>query len=206
VGIDIPGGSREEPLAEPGGEVVGAVVRKWRTLCGTVEVEAEPLQEGTFRVTVGITNTTPWGGEDRESTLRRTFASTHTALEVEGGEFVSLMDPPEELRGAVQGCENLKTWPVLVGEEGERTMLLSSPIILYDYPQIAPESPGDLFDGGEIDQLLVLNILSLTDEEKEEMRASDPRTREILERTEALSQEELMNLHGAVREFRMLRE
>jgi hypothetical protein len=206
VGIDIPGGSREEPLAEPGGEVVGAVVRGWRTLCGTVEVEAEPLREGVFRVTVEITNTTSWGGEDRDSTLRQTFVSTHTALEVEGGEFVSLMDPPEEFREAVQGCENLKTWPVLVGEEGERTMLLSSPIILYDYPQIAPESPGDLFDGGEIDQLLVLNILSLTDEEKEEMRASDPRTREILERTEALSQEELMNLHGAVREFRMLRE
>jgi hypothetical protein len=206
AGIDIPGGSREEPLAEPGREVVGAVVRGWRTLCGTVEVEAEPLREGVFKVTVRITNATPWEGQDRESTLKQTFASTHTALEVEGGEFVSLMDPPEELREAVQGCDNLKTWPVLVGEEGERTMLLSSPIILYDYPQIAPESPGDLFDGGEIDQLLVLNILSLTDEEKEEMRASDPRTREILERTEALSQEELMNLHGAVREFRMLRE
>jgi hypothetical protein len=206
VGIDIPGGSREEPLTERGGEVVGAVVRGWRTLCGTVEVEAVTLQKGVFRVTVGISNTTPWGGEDRESTLRRTFVSTHTALEVEGGEFVSLMDPPEEFREAVLGCENLKTWPVLVGEEGERSMLLSSPIILYDYPQIAPESPGDLFDGGEIDQLLVLNILSLTDEEKEEMRASDPRTREILERTEALSQEELMKLHGAVREFRMLRE
>jgi hypothetical protein len=206
VGIDIPGGSREEPLAEPGGEVVGAVVRGWRTLCGTVEVEAEPLQKGVFRVTVGITNTTPWGGEDRESTLKQTFASTHTALEVKGGEFVSLMDPPEEFQEAVRVCENMKTWPVLVGEEGERSMLLSSPIILYDYPQIAPESPGDLFDGGEIDQLLVLNILSLTDEEKEEMRASDPRTREILERTESLSQEELMNLHGAVREFRMLRE
>ena len=206
VGIDIPGGSREEPLAEPGGEVVGAVVRGWRTLCGTVEVEAEPLREGVFRVTVGITNTTPWGGEGRESTLRQTFASTHTALEVEGGEFVSLTDPPDELREVAEACENLKTWPVLVGEEGERSMLLSSPIILYDYPQIAPESPGDLFDGGEIDQLLVLNILSLTEEEKEEKRASDPRTREILERTEALSEEELMNLHGAVREFRMLRE
>ena len=206
VGIDIPGGGREEPLAEPGGKVVGAVVRGWRSLCGTVEVEAEPLRDGLYRVTVGITNTTPWGGEDRESTLRQTFVSTHTVLEAEGGEFVSLTDPPEEFREAVQGCENLKTWPMLVGEEGDRNMLLSSPIILGDYPQIAPESPGDLFDGGEIDQLLVLNILSLTDEEKEEMRASDPRTREILERTEALSNEELMNLHGAVREFRMLRE
>jgi hypothetical protein len=206
VGIDIPVGGREEPLVEPTGEAVGALVREWRSLRGTVEVEAEPLQEGTFRVTVRITNTTPWGGEDRESTLRQTFVSTHTALEVEGGEFVSLMDPPEEFREAVRECENLKTWPVLVGEEGERSMLLSSPIILYDYPQIAPESPGDLFDGGEIDQLLILNILSLTDEEKEEMRASDPRAREILERCESLSPEQLMNLHGAIREFRMLRE
>ena len=83
--------------------------------------------------------------------------------------------------------------------------MLSSPIILYDYPQIAPESPGDLFDGGEIDQLLILNILTLTDEEKEEMRASDPRAREILERCESLSPEELMSLHGAIREIRMLR-
>jgi hypothetical protein len=206
VEIDIPGGSEEEPLAEPTGEVVGALVRSWRTLRGTVEVEAEPLREGTFRVTVRIINTTPWRGEDRESTLKRTFVSTHTALEVEGGEFVSLIDPPEELREAAQGCENLKTWPVLVGEEGERNMMLSAPIILYDYPKIAPESPGDLFDGTEIDQLLIFNVLTLTDEEKEEMRASDPRAREILERTESLSPEELMNLHGAIREFRMLRE
>jgi hypothetical protein len=181
------------------------VVRRWRALRGAVEVEAEPLREGLFKVTVRITNTTPWEGEDRESTLEQTFVSTHTALEVEGGEFVSLMDPPEELREAVQQCENIKTWPVLVGEEGERNMMLSSPIILYDYPQIAPESPGDLFDGTEIDQLLVFNVLSLTDEEKEEMRASDPRAREILERTESLSPEELMNLHGAIRELRVLR-
>jgi hypothetical protein len=35
-------------------------VRGWRTLCGTVEIEAEPLREGVFRVTVEITNTTSW--------------------------------------------------------------------------------------------------------------------------------------------------
>ncbi len=206
VAIDIPGGSTEEPLSEPGGEVAGVVVRSWRTLCGTVEVEAEPLREGVFKVTVAITNTTPWGGEDRGSTLRQTFASTHTAMEAEGGEFVSMTDPAEEFREFAEGCGNLRTWPVLVGEEGDRRMMLSSPIILSDYPQIAPESPGDMFDGGEIDQLLILNILTLTDEEKEEMRASDPKAREILERCESLSPEELMNLHGAIREFKMARD
>ena len=204
--IDIPGGSNEEPLTETSGEVQGALVRSWRALRGTVEVEADALREGIFRLTVRVTNTTPWEGEDRESTLRQIFCSTHTTLEVEGGEFVSMTDPPEEFQELAEECENLKTWPVLVGEEGDRNMLLSSPIILTDYPQIAPESPGDMFDGGEIDQLLILNILTLTDEEKAEMRASDPRGREILERCESLSQEDLMNLHGAIREFRVLRD
>lgn len=202
--IDIPAGSTEEALRDPTGEVVGALVRGWRALRGTVEVEADLLREGIYRLTVRITNTTPWKGGDRESTLRETFVSTHTALAVEAGEFVSLTDPPEESRELAQGCENIKTWPVLIGEGGDRSKMLSSPIILYDYPQIAPESPGDLFDGTEIDQLLVLNVLSLTDQEKEEVRASDPRAREILERCESLSPEELMNLHGAIREFRML--
>jgi hypothetical protein len=205
VQVDIAAGGTEEPLAERTGEVVGALVRSWRALRGAVEVGAEPLQEGACRVTVRITNTTPWGGEDRGSTLRQTFVSTHTTLEVEGGEFVSLMDPPEELVEAAEGCENLKTWPVLVGEEGDRSTMLSSPIILYDYPQIAPESPGDLFDGTEIDQMLILNVLNLTDEEKEEMRASDPRGREILARCESLSPEELMRLNGTFRDVRMLR-
>jgi hypothetical protein len=129
-------------------------------------------------------------------------------LRAKGGAFVSLTDPPDSLRAQADACraDNAGTWPVLVGEPGERGTLLSSPIILEDHPRIAPESPGDLFDGGEIDQMLVLNILSLTDEEKAEMRDSDPRTREILERTEALSEQQLMNLHGAIRDFRVVRE
>jgi hypothetical protein len=77
--------------------------------------------------------------------------------------------------------------------------MLSSPIILEDFPRVAPESPGDMFDGGEIDQLLILNILALTDEEKAEMAATDARSREILERVEALTPDQLMALHGTIR-------
>jgi hypothetical protein len=135
--------------------------------------------------------------------MRRTLCSTHTVLRAQGGAFVSLTDPPPALRAAAEACRNEGTWPVLAGEPGDRRTLLSSPIILSDHPQIAPESPGDLFDGGEIDQLLILNILSLTDAEKAEMRASDPRAGEILDRTEALTSEELMGLHGAIREWQV---
>jgi hypothetical protein len=168
-----------------GREVEGPIVRTWQALSGVVEVEvAAPV------VTVRVRNRSSIPGTERQQVLHHTFCSTHTVLR--GAEFVSLTDPPEALRAQAEACENIGTWPVLVGE---RTML-SSPIILPDNPEVAPESPGDLFDGGEIDQLLTLGILAMTDEEKDEMRAADPRTRAILERTEALSRDELMRLGG----------
>jgi hydrogenase maturation protease len=80
--------------------------------------------------------------------------------------------------------------------------MLSSPIILYDYPQIAPESAGDLFEGTEIDEILALRILTLTEAEKHEMRQGDERARQILERTEALPEEQFLKLHGVLRGMR----
>jgi hypothetical protein len=208
VAIDVPAGEDEEVLREADGGIAGALVRSWEPLTGSVTVSSHPVAPGLLRVTVTIVNTTPWEGDDREAVLARTFNSTHTVLRARGGAWVSLTDPPERLRDLAEDCRagNLGTWPVLAGEPGSRDTLLSSPIILEDHPRIAPESPGDLFDGGEIDGMLVLNILSLTDEEKAEMRDSDPRTREILERTEALSNEELMRLHGTIRDLRVVRE
>jgi hypothetical protein len=182
------------------------LIRSWHGLQGQVEVAATPAQAAeTWRVSVEIRNTTPFADGSRQDALAYTFCSAHTLLHASGGGFVSLTDPPDELRDAAAGCHNAGTWPVLVGAQGDHTTMLSSPIILEDYPRVAPESPGDLFDGGEIDQLLLLNILALTDEEKAEMAAADPRAREILERTEALSPEEMMRLHGAIREFGMAR-
>ena len=205
VAIDVPSASEEEPLTDAAGEHVGAIVRRWEQLAGTNEMSAKRLRPGLWRLTVRIVNTTPFAGTSRDGALERTFCSTHTVLRVSAGGFISQTDPPDELRAQAHACVNENTWPVLVGDADDRSTMLSSPIILEDHPRIAPESPGDLFDGGEIDQMLVLNILSLTDEEKAEMRDSDPRTREILERTESLTPEQLMSLHGAVREFGMAR-
>jgi hydrogenase maturation protease len=77
--------------------------------------------------------------------------------------------------------------------------MLSSPIILYDYPKIAPESAGALFDGTEIDEILTLRIMTLTDQEKMEMASTDERAKEILERTESMPPEQFMKLHGILR-------
>jgi hydrogenase maturation protease len=199
VDIAVAVGRAEEPLPP-----AGSMVRTWEPLEGALDVRAERVAPGLYRLTALVENVTPWEGGARDAAMHRTFCSTHTVLRARDGTFVSLTDPPPALRAAAAACENRGTWPVLVGEAGERHTLLSSPIILEDHPRIAPESPGDLFDGGEIDQLLILNILSLTDAEKAEVRASDPRAREVLERSEGLSPEALMRLHGrTVRETQM---
>ena len=203
VPIEVAAGSEREQLLEHSGEHAGAVVRSWRALAGSVEIAALRIAPGLYRLSVEIANDTPFEDGDREQALRQTFCSTHTVLQAQGAELVSQTDPPERLAAEAARCVNSGAWPVLVGEPGERHTVLSSPIILEDYPRIAPESPGDLFDGGEIDQLLTLSILSMTDAERAEMRDSDPRARAILERTEALSEEELMRLHGAVQELRV---
>jgi hypothetical protein len=166
--------------------------RSWEALEGTVVLTTEAAAPGVRRVTVSVANRTPWDGDDREEAVRRTFCSTHAVLRTTSGRFVSQADPPDHLRAAASACRQDGLWPVLVADD----VVLASPIILEDRPRIAPESPGDLFDGGEIDQMLVLNLLAMTDEERDAMRAADPRTREILERTEALTPEQLMLLHG----------
>jgi len=158
---------------------------------GRVEAAVAELEPGLHRLRLTVENTSPWSGDDRNEAMKHTLASAHAVLTVEGGDFLSAIDSPELL--SQDGL-----WPVLVGEPG--TTMLASPIILPDYPKVAPESPGDFFDGCEIDQLLVLNILALTDEEKDEIRAGDPRAAAILERTEAMAPEDLMRLHGTWRE------
>ncbi len=201
VPIAIDAGSSEERLGQ-----VGKIVRSWESLTGEIELYATTLAPAVYRVTVRIRNLAPDSSLVRDEIIRRTFVSTHTVLQADGGEFVSLTDPPADLERFVVACDNVKTWPVLAGDEGERHIMLSSPIILSDYPAVAPESSGDLFDGGEIDQLLLLNVLTMTDDEKEEMRATDPRGRAILERTETLTSDDFMQLHGTIRDIQIIRD
>ena len=200
--LEVPAGGDLEQVWNAAGGLAGVLERTWQGVEATVRVAAEPLGGRLHRISATVANASAWRGGDRTEAQRRSLVSTHLVLRVRGGAFHSLADPPGHLAEAAAGCRNLGVWPVLVGEPGARDTLLASPIILEDHPRIAPESPGDLFDGGEIDQLLVLNILTLTDEEKREMAATDSRAREILERTEGLGPEELMRLHGAFRDPR----
>jgi hydrogenase maturation protease len=168
---------------------------------GEIEMEASCIEKSLFRICLQVRNCSTFADASRDQALARSLVSVHSILHVGGAEFVSLLDPPEQFCDAVEGCRNTGAWPVLAGEPGVRDAMLVSPIILYDYPQIAPESPGDLFDGTEIDEILALRILT-TDDEKREVRQGDERARRILDRTETLPPEHFQKRHGALRSLR----
>jgi hypothetical protein len=181
------------------------IVRERRAICGAIQVECEQVEDGVFKLSVLIRNTTLFEigpSSTRDEALLNSMASAHTVLGVQDGKFVSLIAPQERLCEQAANCRNVGTWPVLVGKEGQCDTMLSSPIILYDYPEIAPESAGDLFDGTEIDEILSLRIMTLTDDEKREMSQSDERASQMLERTETMPVEQLMKLHGVLRGLR----
>jgi hypothetical protein len=186
----------------PGGrETDGAVVRERHPLRGELFLGTERVGD-LLRLRIRVQNLTRWAGPgaDRRDALPSALVGVHTLLRLPDGAFVSLLEPPDSAREAAAGCCNVRTYPVLTGEPGRRDAVLSSPIILYDHPRIAPESPGDLHDGTEIDEILSLRTLTLTDEEKDEARATDPRAARIIDRVDALGPEGLLPLHGTIRE------
>jgi hypothetical protein len=157
-----------------------------------VEVASAFVAQGLFRLTVRISNVS------ETSMTVCEMQSTHTLMGVEAGEFLSLLDPPAEYSSAAAACRNIATWPVLGGSEGQHDLMLSSPVILYDYPQVAPESAGNLFDGTEIEEILSLRVLTLSPAEKQEMREAGGPGLQILERLEALSPQALAKMHAAM--------
>ncbi len=199
IPIEAPAGREVELVHAADGGTAARIVRERWPVSGRIRVTAEP-EGDLIKVRVRIENLGEWdGGADREGALRRSLVGAHTLLAVRGGTFVSLLDPPPEAAAAAAACANEHTWPVLVGPEGSRDVLLSSPIILYDHPAVAPESPGDLCDATEIDEILTLRVMTLTDEEKREAAGTDERSRRIIERSDSIPPEMLERLHGAVR-------
>jgi hypothetical protein len=207
VPIHVAAQRTEELVRDAGGATVGRVVRERRPLEAVLRLSAHVLPGPyVLRVRARVENTATPPVGSREEALRHALVAAHTVLAVTGGAFHSLLEPPEWARPVAAGCENVGVWPVLVGDggpdDGTDDVVLASPIILYDFPSIAPESPGDLHDGLEIDEILSLRTMALTDEEKREARATDPRAAAIIDRVDTMPPEVLDRLHGAIRYLR----
>jgi len=193
----VPGGADTELTS-------GArVTRRREPLTGTVSVRAAPLPGPwqAARLTVEVANESEWAGPStrREDALPAALVAAHLIIRVSGGAFLSMTDPPEWASPQVAACRNAGCWPVLAAADGGREVMLASPIILPDHPQVASESPGELYDGTEIDEILTLRTLALSDEEKAAARATDPRAAALIDRVDAMDAPTMAQLHGTIR-------
>jgi hypothetical protein len=201
--VDI-NGTASTPFAVPAdhrAEYLDAntrVVRTRQEVRGAVRVETTPLDHGLVRVRVAVENTSDWGaaGAARTEALGYALVATHVLLHVEHGVFVSSLDPPDHAQAHVQACTNDGVFPVLVGDAERPSLMLASPVILYDFPAVAPRSPGAMFDGTEIDEVLALRVLTLTPDEKSWARDTDPLARALVDRVETLTPEAFASLHA----------
>ncbi|MEP6599693.1 MAG: hypothetical protein ABJB98_09650 [Actinomycetota bacterium] len=208
VRVPVPGGEDVEMLLDPTGVEIGRVMRRRQALRGEVSIrviDVDPAgasDDGDAnrlcRLSVVVTNSFDEMAADRDAALSRSFLSAHLLLFTAPGRFVSLLDPPEPARDAAQACRNARCWPVLASDQDD--VVLVSPIILYDHPAVAPESAGALFDSTEIDEILTLRVMTMTDAEKAEARATDPHAAAIIDRCDAMSPEALQRLHGVLRD------
>jgi hypothetical protein len=206
--FSVRGGNDREPLAE---DESGFAVRRREPLAGTVSVRTTPVPGPwrAVRLQVRVDNRTavvstsgpaavPTSGL-RDEALPTALVAAHVIAVVSGGQFISMTDPPEWAKPAVAECENTGSWPVLADPDGGRQVVLASPIILYDHPELAPESPGELYDGTEIDEILTLRTLALSDQEKLEARATDSRASALIDRVESMDARTMERLHGTLR-------
>ena len=201
--FDIGESQQAEELTGPDGVPAGRLIRRCEALAGAVVARAERTAGpyGALKLHIRVENrTSPQVPlHTRDDGLKHSLIAAHLLIGVTGGTFLSMTDPPEWAAGEVAGCENAGTWPVLAGPADCRDLILSSPVILYDHPEVAPESAGDLFDATEIDEILTLRTLALTDAERQEARATDQRAADLIDRLDGLSPEMLERMHGAIR-------
>jgi hypothetical protein len=195
------GGADDEQIHSQNGTPMGRFVRHREAVTGLahIQVTRPDPQRSYLKVAVTVENTTIWSGGElhRDNAMGQSLIAVHTMLAVDDGRFVSLLDPPADAASAAATCRSDGAYPVLIGADD---VVLASPIILYDHPEVAPQSPGDLYDSLEIDEILALRVMTLTDEEKAEARGTDARAAAIIDRCDDMSAEVLGRLHGQMRE------
>jgi hypothetical protein len=161
-------------------------------VCGRVR-----LRDLGDRARVCVHNETPFDqtDADRSEALRHSLLSTHVVLRAEGGRFTSPIESPGD---------NVNTWPVLASPEDDA--VLGAAIVLPDHPQLSSKSRGDLFDGTEIEEALLLHVHALSDGERAEISEQDPAVRAMVARAAAATPADLFDLHASMEPSNFLGE
>jgi hypothetical protein len=201
VPVAYPAKRDVEELRDKSGTLVGRTVRQQWPLSGTFTLATEMLANPAIRkLVITCENTSEIvTAKERGEVLRTAFISTHTLLAIEDGAFLSPIDPPEYAEAATGTLANRCPWPILMGDgklDAQRSPIaMSTPIVLGDFPELGKKTEADAFDGTEIDELLTLSVLSLSDAERAEARATDPRARAIVDRAERFGADDIARLH-----------
>jgi hypothetical protein len=198
--ITVAGGADIEMLVDDAGTPVGRMIRRRRPLEAVVSIATSTI-DGLVQLSLQVANVAA-AVSDKDEAIQLSLIGAHLLVRAQGAEFVSLLEPADDAGAAVSACTQQRCWPVLTGAPGDTDIVLISPIILYDYPEVADQSPGALFDSTEIDEILTLRVMTLTDEEKAQARATDPRAGEIIDRCDSMSAQALAQLHGILRDPR----
>ncbi len=155
---------------------------------GRARLRVDAASDGIQRVRVCVHNTTVIADSDldRGAALRASLLSTHVVVTAPGARFLSPLDP--------HGFESVNTFPVLATDADDT--VLGAAIVLPDHPQLAPQSRGNMFDGTEIEEALLLHVHALPEMEREAIAEQDPAVRAMVERAAASTPEDLFDLHG----------
>ncbi len=201
VALHVPAGEDIDEIRDDGGALAGRLVRTRRELRGELQVHMTSIGD-VLRLSVSIANVANVADisavSDRETAISASFIGAHLLVSLEHAEALSMTDPPDA--NAARECKQHRCWPVLAGPPGDNSLMLVSPIILYDHPEIAEQSAGALFDSTEIDEILTLRVMTLTDAEKAAARATDPMAAQIIDRCDAMSAQDMQQLHGILRD------
>ncbi len=183
VSVEFDGGRftlRSEPLPGAAPPLPGAA---------PADADAEG---GGVLVRSCVHNTRPVApGLERGPALGRSLLSVHVVVSISAGRFISPLEA---------GRQSVNIWPVLATDRDD--VVLGAAIALPDHPAIAPGSHGNLFDNTEIEEALVLHVHALTDAERTAAGEQDPVVRAMIERTLAVTPEQIIGLHSGLKESR----
>ena len=170
--------------------------------CLIIHASEIPAMQNAFRISVVIINSTYIKNTESitvAEVMNMSLIFTHTILKTEMGQFISQQNPPAKWKDMIEQCQNLHTWPVLI-DESNNTML-SSPIILHDYPKINRGTAGKLFDSTEIEEALTLHVNTFTENEKREIIHRDEKLRTLMDNINEITSQQIGNPHDTLKDI-----
>ena len=201
VDIRVPAAESIEELHDGAGSLAGRLVRERSALAATMEVRATRVDH-LVRLSLRLDNTAAAQSSRGDGAGQVVHRHPPAPAGRRRGVRVHRRPTGGRDRGRGQAVSSRRWWPVLAGPIDETAGVAGlSPIIVEEHAQDSPpRAAAPCSTSTEIDEILTLRVMTMTDAEKAEARATDPRAAEIIDRCDAMTPQDLQQLHGALRD------